>query len=343
MTGSTATRHALVQGRISGHLKLRGRGLTALPPEACEIGTVALPEGSAWWETRETLEALDASQNEMTALPDAIAALDQLRELDVSRNRLTALPEAECWAQLEALVSLVVGHNQLGALPAGLGAHNLPPLVRLAANDNQLTTLPPTLGGLRDLVELDLSRNRLGRLPRGLSGLASLKKLDMSANCLVELPDDLLASPPPLTDLDLSENQLHALSLCLPAALKLNLAKNRLTALGLEGCGSVQEVVAPYNALSTLPTGLPALPALATIDLGANKLVRIDELVRSSAARARLCTRRTTHRATCVACSSLGSDAPALDSRASRPRVPRSPAWTSPIMTCARCRRGWAF
>ena len=152
VTGGKALQAALVAGRQSGHLKLRGRSLTALPAETCAIGTVALPEGSAWWETRETLETLDASQNEIELLPDEISCLDQLRELDISRNKLTALPPAECWAPLESLVSLSIGHNRLSALPEGLGAHNLPPLVRLAANDNLLAHLPESLGGMQDLV-----------------------------------------------------------------------------------------------------------------------------------------------------------------------------------------------
>ena len=73
VSGSKATSHALIQGRQSGHLKLQGRGLTALPKEVCDIGSVALPEGSAWWETRETLETLNCSQNDISELPDDIA------------------------------------------------------------------------------------------------------------------------------------------------------------------------------------------------------------------------------------------------------------------------------
>ena len=278
VTGGKAVSSALIQGRQSGHLKLRGRGLTALPAEACHIGSVALPEGSAWWETRETLETLDASQNEIASLPDEISALDQLRELNLTHNRLTALPDAPCWATLEALVSLCIGHNELASLPDGFGAHNAPPLVRLAGPHNRLRSVPSSLGELRDLVELDLSHNKLAALPPGLSGLASLKKLALNANSLVALPDDLLGAPPPLVDVDLSENQLQALRLPLPTAHTINLAKNRLVQLHLAGCDALQELVAPYNALPALPTGLPSLPSLATIDLGQNKLVVLDEL-----------------------------------------------------------------
>ena len=219
VTGGQATTKALMQGRQSGHLKLRGKGLTVLPAETFNIASVVLPEGSAWWETRETLETLDCSQNELTSLSDDISALDQLRELDISRNKITELPAAACWQPLEGLVSLCIGHNALRALPDGLGAANRPPLVRLMAHDNQLSSLPSSLGQLGDLVELDLSHNQLTKLPDGLSGLASLRKLLLSANLLVDLPRDLVASPPPLVDVDLSENRLRDLAFSIGAHL----------------------------------------------------------------------------------------------------------------------------
>ena len=89
MPAGAAVQKALINGRQSGHLKLRGRGLPALPHEVCDIGSVPLPEGVAWWETRETLETIDASQNELTSLPAGIAGLDCLRELELTHNRPT--------------------------------------------------------------------------------------------------------------------------------------------------------------------------------------------------------------------------------------------------------------
>ena len=285
VTGNKAVQKSLVQGRQSGHLKLRGKGLTALPPEACNIGSVPLPEsngvfgeGGAWWETRETLETLDCSENEITALPNEITGLDQLRELNALHNKLTALPEYECWEPLESLVNLCVGHNQLAALPEGFGHANRPPLVRLAAHNNRLTQLPQTLGGLCDLVELDLSHNQLRQLPPGLSSLGALKKLRLSSNALSSLPDDFLQHPPPLVDADMSENHLHSLAFPVPTVQTLNLAKNRLVALELDGCYQLQELTAPYNQLTSLPNGLPRLPSLATIDVGSNKLIKLEEL-----------------------------------------------------------------
>ena len=46
--GGRALSQALVHARQSGHLKIRGRGLTELPTAVLDISQVALPEGSAW-------------------------------------------------------------------------------------------------------------------------------------------------------------------------------------------------------------------------------------------------------------------------------------------------------
>lgn len=157
-----ALQTALVQARNTGHLKLRGRGLAALPDLAFDIGAVPLPEGQGvWWETRETLETLDASENDVRSIPDALASLVDLRELHLTHNAIGELPRAEVWAELAALVSFMCGHNQLVSLPEGFGGRNAPPLVRLSLPSNRLCRLPSTLGQLVDLVELDLSCNQV--------------------------------------------------------------------------------------------------------------------------------------------------------------------------------------
>ena len=287
--GGRALSSALVQARQSGHCKLRGRGLSALPQEVCDISVVSLPEGGKWWETVEFLVTIDASQNELTTLPNHFglpgppdhfgrpepSPLAQLRELNLNHNRLAALPPAGCWRELVSLVNLDIGHNGLTCLPDGFGADNLPPLVRLDATHNSLSSLPWSLGGLRGLVEMDASHNELSVLPSGLSGLASLKKLQLNRNLLSELPLDFLQRPPPLVEVELAENRLQALALGVPSVHSLNLANNKLQMLDLAGCHALQELSAPYNAFRSLPSGLPTLPSLATLDLGNNKIEAI--------------------------------------------------------------------
>ena len=90
-SGEQALQKILVRARETGHCNLRGRQLTELPSACLDINSVALPEGGAWWDCRETLEKLDASQNELSALPD-LASLPELRELLLNHNQLLQLP-----------------------------------------------------------------------------------------------------------------------------------------------------------------------------------------------------------------------------------------------------------
>ena len=276
--GSNLTK-LLQRARQAGHLKLQGRQLLSLPDEIWDIATVELPDNTNWWETRETLETIDVSQNEIACLPDYFAAkLDQLREFNIAHNKLTALPSAQSWCALSGLVNLSLAHNELSGLPEHFGHGNLPPLVRLSAEHNHLQTLPPSLGMLSDLVELDLSHNQLTSLPPGLCGLCGLKKLQLCKNRLFALPPDFLEAPPQLQELDLSENRLQSLALAVPTLQTVLLGNNSLGALELSGCDSLQELSAPYNVFSTLPAGLPMLPRLATLDLSNNRIVLIDDL-----------------------------------------------------------------
>ena len=56
-----------------------------------------------------------------------------------------------------------------------------------------------------------------------------------------------------------------------------------MQALELNGCAALQELSAPYNAFAALPSGLPTLHLLTTVDLSNNRIVRIDELAECSA------------------------------------------------------------
>ena len=53
-----------------------------MPAEVFDISSVELTAGGNWWETRETIETLDASQNEIASVPEALRQLPELRELE---------------------------------------------------------------------------------------------------------------------------------------------------------------------------------------------------------------------------------------------------------------------
>jgi hypothetical protein len=80
------------------------------------------------------LQSLDLSYNQLTAVPEAIAALTQLQTLFLSHNELTAVPEAI--AALTQLQALFLSHNQLTAVPEAIAA--LTQLQTLHLSDNPL-------------------------------------------------------------------------------------------------------------------------------------------------------------------------------------------------------------
>ena len=187
------------------------------PDEIWDIATVELPDNTNWWETRETLETIDASQNEITTLPDYFSnKLDMLRELNLAHNALTALPPAQSWSNLAALVNLSLAHNQLRGLPEHFGHANLPPLVRLSAEHNLLQSLPSSLGMCSDLVELDLSHNQLPGLLPPASTASSRSRSSSSAKIASPSYRLTFRQPPPLLELDLSENRLQVMTPCYP-------------------------------------------------------------------------------------------------------------------------------
>ena len=68
------------------------RGVVAARAVALHMPTrCGSSHAGAWWDCRETLEKLDVSQNELSALPE-LASLPELRELLLSHNQLQLLP-----------------------------------------------------------------------------------------------------------------------------------------------------------------------------------------------------------------------------------------------------------
>lgn len=138
----------------------------------------------------DTLEILDLSGNQLSALPDDLPRLHQLRILFCSDNLFTELPPVlgQC-AQLD-----MVGFkaNRIRSVSAA----SLPPALRwLILTDNQIAALPAELGRCTHLQKLMLAGNQLHTLPPELARCTRLELLRIAANHLPALPDWLLAMP----------------------------------------------------------------------------------------------------------------------------------------------------
>jgi len=172
--------HTLAQlraGALQGTTRLQLReGLTAFPPEIFDLA--------------DTLEILDLSGNQLTALPDDLPRLQKLQVIFCSDNPFTELPEV--LGQCPRLTMVGFKANRI----RHVSAQALPPRLRwLILTDNQIDTLPAELGHCTDLQKLMLAGNRLSHLPDTMANLHQLALLRISANQFTALPAWLLNLP----------------------------------------------------------------------------------------------------------------------------------------------------
>lgn len=172
--------HTLEQlraGELCGarHLKLC-ENLTEFPTEILSL--------------KETLEVLDLTGNQLSALPDELAGFGKLRIIFCSENRFTELPEV--LGRCPALTMVGFKANQIvtvsaKALPAGLRW--------LILTDNAIERLPDELGQCDALQKLMLAGNRLRELPASLANCRNLELLRIAANRIERFPEWLLSLP----------------------------------------------------------------------------------------------------------------------------------------------------
>lgn len=171
------TLEELRAGKLAGARRLDlSAGLTGFPEE---LFTLA-----------DSLEVLNLSGNQLTALPPDLARLHRLQVLFCSDNQFTTVPEV--LGQCQQLRMVGFKANKITALPAAA----LPPQLRwLILTDNELASLPPEIGRCAQLQKLMLAGNRLRHLPAELAQCTRLELLRIAANHLEELPAWLLAMP----------------------------------------------------------------------------------------------------------------------------------------------------
>ncbi|MGL6398294.1 leucine-rich repeat-containing protein kinase family protein [Aeromonas veronii] len=172
--------HTLEQlraGELCGarHLKL-SENLTEFPSEILSL--------------KETLEVLDLTGNQLSALPDELAGFGKLRIIFCSENRFTELPEV--LGRCPALTMVGFKANRIAtvsakALPAGLRW--------LILTDNAIERLPDELGQCDALQKLMLAGNCLRELPASLANCRNLELLRIAANRIERFPEWLLALP----------------------------------------------------------------------------------------------------------------------------------------------------
>lgn len=268
--------------------------------------------GFADWSPTCTpnLESLDLSDNDLSALPDgsfsglkrlttlmlqdndirhvgddALTGLTGLKQLNISSNRLVALPP-ELFSDTRQLTKLILSNNSLAVLAPGL-LDSLEILQVLDLSNNELTSRwvnRDTFARLNRLVILDLSFNSLTKMDAGvLKSLHSLQVLRLERNNIDTLAEGCFASLRNLHSLTLSHNRISRFDLThtvgLASIAQLFLDSNRLGSLhrhALVNITSLQDLSLSGNQLEIIPEAIHQLRNLKTLDLGNNKIARID-------------------------------------------------------------------
>ncbi|KAG7463592.1 hypothetical protein MATL_G00178350 [Megalops atlanticus] len=164
--------------------------LTDIPSEVCHF--VALETLNLYHNciktipdtiiSLQTLTSLDLSRNQLSSLPMCLCSLP-LRVLNASNNKLGSLPEAI--SQLKDLMELDVSCNEITALPRHIG--RLKMLRELNVRRNFLSALPEDLVEL-PLVKLDVSCNKLSSIPICYRKMTQLQSLRLENNPLQSPP-----------------------------------------------------------------------------------------------------------------------------------------------------------
>ncbi|WP_224450867.1 MULTISPECIES: NEL-type E3 ubiquitin ligase domain-containing protein [unclassified Pseudomonas] len=120
------------------------------------------------------LRTLSLTRNQLTRVPQAIAAMSRLRSLDLSDNQIQLTPEAVQW---------LGNRDQLHALDLSFN----PALGRT-----------PDVSALRQLQRLALRGTKIVEWPVGAHALSTLRTLDLRDNLIAQIPQAVFSAEPAL-------------------------------------------------------------------------------------------------------------------------------------------------
>jgi Leucine-rich repeat (LRR) protein len=148
----------------------------------------------------DAVAVLHINNQGLTAFPDIIPSLKNLRQLSLSDNSIKSIPDI---SMLEKLEVLKLSANQINSFPC---SHLPVGLKELELNYNKIEELDSTVSTLKKLERINLQHNKISILPRSFFTLTALNHLDISNNNIKTFPERLCTMPQ-LRSLDLSGNK----------------------------------------------------------------------------------------------------------------------------------------
>ena len=250
-------RKRINNAKEDGRLNIAALCLKEIPVEVLKMydSSTADEGGPAWYESVD-ITRLNAADNELIELPGGIfpeSISPRKTEFGTEGELSTAI-----FASLEAM----------------------------DLHGNQLKGLPTSLGGLPRLTSLNVSKNQLGiDCLEIISRVTSLKELRMTENALKGAIPDCISKLGNLESVDLHGNALTEITRLIGNLSKLrhlNISSNRLSTLPMEAIFDLHiiEINASRNRLngSLLPTNIPQVPFLQTLDVSMNALLMLSDV-----------------------------------------------------------------
>jgi len=252
----------LILGKWDGKEGSKGNRLTAIPQEIFQL---------------TNLKKLHLAYNQITAIPEAIANLANLTTLDLSSNQITAIPDAI--ANLANLTSLSLDSNQIKAIPDAIA--NLANLTSLDLSSNQIKAIPDAIANLVNLTTLWLGNNQITVIPDAIAQLANLTFLYLSENQITTIPDEI-AQLANLTQLYLNNNQIAVIPDEIAQLVNLTqlfLSHNQLTVIPDEiaDLANLKLLSLSDNQITVMPDSLVNLANLTTLHLYNNQITAIPD------------------------------------------------------------------
>jgi internalin A len=262
-------------------LDLAGMGLRELPPQIGELTglqKLVLGKVEKWnWVEGKLVPTLVT--NQLTAWPEELQQLTQLRELDLSGNPLGHCPD---WiGQFGLLEQLRLNSIGLSEIPDSIAA--LTNLTELWIHSNQITLIPDSIAVLTNLTHLLLDSNQITSIPNSITALTNLTELGLSNNQITSIPDSIAALTN-LTRLWLSSNQITSIPDSikqLTNLIQLWLYSNQITSIpdSIATLTNLTHLGLSINQITSIPDSIAALTNLTHLWLHTNQITSIPDSI----------------------------------------------------------------
>lgn len=125
------------------------------------------------------------NNNEIEALPDEFADLDNVVFIYLNTNRIRVIPRAV--TDMKALLGMYFTENALTEIPDYV--YTMTQLRKFQISKNHVKEIPEQFGNLVNLIHLNLADNEIAKLPDSMAKLTQLRVCELSGNRLTSLPE----------------------------------------------------------------------------------------------------------------------------------------------------------